>query len=261
MLTVRGLFHEIYASDDAYRLFCSIAAQDEDQGGWENERIAALVTDPELAPKIACHGADERKHGRIFNGLLRRRGLDPVPVPPDTVYCMLLERQGIGLLHERLRSGRPLTDRDIITYLVHSRVTEQRAADEMRLLVGIFGGHPEIGTAVRVISADEDNHLAYCHEELLRYCDQGYGEAIRFMLRQTAKAEIRTHRDVGLAVMGRMGDILHWPRLRRAALAGGIRALYRYEAAWGWRRMVRLRMPAKRDAMGSRPAMAGGAAH
>ncbi|AXI76860.1 ferritin-like domain-containing protein [Peterkaempfera bronchialis] len=257
MLTVRTLFRSIHDSDEAYRLFCSIAAQDENQGGWENERIAALVKDQELAPKIARHGADERKHGRIFAQLLRRRGLEPVPVPPDTDYCMLLERQGIGLLHERLRSDRPLDDRDVITYLVHSRVTEQRAAEEMRLLARVLGDHPEIGRAVRLISADEANHLAYCQEELLRFADQGHSRAIRALLRQTARVEIRTHRDVGLAVMRRMGDILGWPRPQRAALAAGLHLLYLYEAAHGWRRMVRLRLPAKRNAMGVRPVPVG----
>jgi hypothetical protein len=163
---------------------------------------------------------------------------------------MLLERQGIGLLHERLRSERPLEDRDVITYLVHSRVTEQRAADQLRLLLKVFGDHPVIGRAVRAISADEDNHLAYCHEELLRFCNRGYGETIRTMLRATASAEIRTHRDVGLAVMRRMGEILRWPRWQCAALAVGLHALYLYEIAYGWRRAVRLRRPARSNAMG-----------
>lgn len=257
MLTARSLFQAIHDSDEAYRLFCSIAAQDENQGGWENERIAALVKDPELAPKIARHGADERKHGRIFAQLLRKRGLEPVPVPPDTDYCMLLERQGIGVLHERLRSDRPLDERDVITYLVHSRVTEQRASEEMQLLARVLGDRPEFGRAIRLISADEDNHLAYCHEELLRLADQGHARTIRDLLRETARVEIRTHRDVGLAVVRRMGEILHWPRRQRAALAAGLHLLYLYEAAYGWRRMVRLRLPAKRNAMGARPVAVG----
>ena len=67
MLSARSLFTEILDNDDSFRLFCSIAASGESQGGWENGRIAALVRRPrELAPKIARHGADEDKHGRIF---------------------------------------------------------------------------------------------------------------------------------------------------------------------------------------------------
>ena len=62
----------------------------------------------------------------------------------------------------------PLTEQDIVTYLAHSRVTEQRASEQMALLLQHFGDHPEIGRAVRQIARDEDNHLAYCHEELLR---------------------------------------------------------------------------------------------
>ncbi|GGV67686.1 MULTISPECIES: ferritin-like domain-containing protein [Streptomyces] len=252
MLSPRSLFQEILDHDESYRLFCSIAAGGEAQGGWENGRIAALV--PEslrgLAPRIARHGADEDKHGRIFRALLRRRGLEPCEVPPDTDYTMLLERQGIGLAHERLRSDRPLTEQDIIVYLAHSRVTEQRAAEQMALLVRHFGDHPELGRAVRQIARDEDGHLAYCHEELLRLAAAGHGDTIRRTLRTCALAEIRVHRDVSLAVMARMGRILGWSRSRAALLAAGIHAVYAWERLAGWRRMVTLRMPERLDALG-----------
>jgi hypothetical protein len=80
MLSAKAVFEEILDNDEAFQLFCSIAASDEAQGGWKNGRIAALVPEAyqDLAPKIARHGADEDKHGRIFNALLRRRGLEPV---------------------------------------------------------------------------------------------------------------------------------------------------------------------------------------
>jgi hypothetical protein len=250
MLSARTLFQEIHANDEAFGLFCSIAAKGEDQGGWENGRIAALVADQELAPKIARHGADEDKHGRIFNALLRKRGLSPVPVPDATDYTMLLERQGIGLAHSRLRRDEPLTEADVITYLVHSRVTEQRAAEQMRLLLRVFGDHPEVGRAVRMISADEDNHLAYCHEELLRLAAAGHGRRILDGLRETARAEIRTYRDVSLAVMSQMGAILGWPRAKSAVLAAGVQAVYVYELLGGWQRMTSLAMPARRNALG-----------
>ncbi|KJK55312.1 ferritin-like domain-containing protein [Saccharothrix sp. ST-888] len=250
MLSSRTLFDEIYRNDEAYRLFCSIAADGEDQGGWENERIQALTGDPVLAPKIGRHGADERKHGRIFTQLLHRRGLEKVDVPPKADYCMLLERQGIGLSHERLTSDVPLTDREIITYLAHSRVTEQRASEQMRQLVRAYGGNPELAKAMRMISADEDNHLAYCHEELLRLTAMGHGPYIRHALEHTARGEIRTHRDVGLAVLRAMGRILRWPLWQRALLTAGVQALYAYDLTVGRRRMIRLRMPAKRNALG-----------
>ncbi|MFB7665085.1 ferritin-like domain-containing protein [Kitasatospora sp. NPDC056138] len=250
MLSSRTLFDEIYRNDEAYRLFCSIAAGGEDQGGWENERIQSLTDDPVLAPKIGRHGADERKHGRIFTQLLHRRGLERVNVPPNTDYCMLLERQGIGLSHERLSSDVPLTEREIITYLAHSRVTEQRASEQMRQLVRAYGGNPELAKAMRMISADEDNHLAYCHEELLRLTAMGHGPYIRHTLEHTARGEIRTHRDVGLAVLRAMGRILRWPLWQRALLTAGVQALYAYDLTVGRRRMIRLRMPAKRNALG-----------
>ncbi|MFK0283408.1 ferritin-like domain-containing protein [Streptomyces sp. NPDC090499] len=252
MLSARSLFQEILDNDETFRLFCSIAASGESQGGWENARIAALVPRSErgLAPKIARHGADEDKHGRIFHGLLKKRGLAPVPVPADTDYTMILERHGIGLAHDRLRADQPLTVPDIVAYLAHSRVTEQRAAEQMGLLRRYFADHPDVGRAVRMIAGDEDNHLAYCHEELLRFAAAGHGRTIQHTLRACALAEIRVHRDVSLAVMAHMGRILGWPRARSALLASGIHAVHAYERAVGWRRMVSLRMPERRNALG-----------
>ncbi|MDX3526082.1 ferritin-like domain-containing protein [Streptomyces sp. ID05-39B] len=252
MLSAKSLFQEILDDDESFRLFCSIAASGESQGGWENARIAALVPPDQrdLAPKITRHGADEDKHGRIFNALLRKRGLQPVPVPPDTDYTMLLEQGGIGLAHDRLRAERPLTVPDIVTYLAHSRVTEQRASEQMELLRKHFADHPDLGRAVKMISQDEDNHLAYCHEELLRFARAGHGRAIQRTLREAAFAEIRVYRDVSLAVMTRMGRILGWSRPKAALLAAGIHAVYVWERLAGWHRMVTLRMPERRDALG-----------
>ncbi|MBG0856560.1 ferritin-like domain-containing protein [Streptomyces spinoverrucosus] len=252
MLSAKSLFQEILDNDQSFRLFCSIAASGEAQGGWENARIAALVpaSERDLAPKITRHGADEDKHGRIFNALLKKRGLEPVEVPPDTDYTMLLEKQGIGLAHEKLKADKPLTVQDIITYLAHSRVTEQRAAEQMVMLKKNFQDHAVVGKAVRMISNDEDNHLAYTHEELLRFAAAGHGRHIQRTLRETALAEIRVYRDVSLAVMARMGRILGWSRPKAAVLAFGIHAVYGYERLGGWRRMVSLKMPDRRDALG-----------
>jgi hypothetical protein len=252
MLSSRSLFTEILDDDESFRLFCSIAASGEAQGGWENSRISALVpvAQRELAPKIARHGADEDKHGRIFTALMRKRGLDAVPVPPETDYTMLLERAGIGLAHARLRQDVPLAEADIVTYLSHSRVTEQRASEQMALLLKHFGDHPEVGRAVRTISRDEDNHLAYCHEELLRLAAAGHGAAIQRVLRECALAEIRVYRDVSIAVMTHMGRVLGWPAAKVSVLKAGIHGVYAYERLGGWRRMVRLSMPERRNALG-----------
>ncbi|REK85706.1 ferritin-like domain-containing protein [Streptomyces inhibens] len=252
MFSARSLFQEIVDNDDSYRLFCSIAASGEAQGGWENGRIAALMPSSlrYLAPKVTRHGADEDKHGRIFQALLRKRGLTPAEVPEETDYTMLLERRGIGLAHDKLRRDEPLTELDVITYLAHSRVTEQRAADQMAMLNKRFGDHPEVGKAIRMISHDEENHLAYCHEELLRLAHAGHGRTIQRILHDCARAEIVIYRDVSLAVMDHMGRILKWPKGKSAALAVGIRAMYGYERLAGWRRMVSLRMPEQRDPLG-----------
>ncbi|UGQ14002.1 ferritin-like domain-containing protein [Yinghuangia sp. ASG 101] len=253
MLSARGILREIHRDDDAFRLFCSIAAKGESQGGWENARIAALVPDADLAPKVARHGADEDKHGRIFRAMLHRRGLEPVDVPSETDYCMMLERRGIGLAHERLTRDEPMTDADIVEYLVHSRVTEQRAAEDMRLLRRFLGDDPEVGRGIRMICDDEENHLAYCHEELLRLSANGGAAPIKRALRETARAEIRVNRDVSLAVMDHMGRILGWPRAQRVLLKAGIHATYAYDRLWGTRRMVALRPPKRRNAMAPKP--------
>lgn len=262
MLSPRAIYGEIFSNDEAFRLFCSIAASGEAQGGWENGRIAALVPESfrDLAPKIARHGADEDKHGRIFNALLRKRNLAPVPVPADTDYTMRLERKGIGLAHSKLRAASPLTEADIIAYLAHSRVTEQRAAEQMRSLRRYSTDNADVSRAVAVISADEDNHLAYCQEELLRLVAAGHRRDIESVLRATARAEIAIYRDVSKAVMAHLGRTLDWPRARRVILARGIDAVYLYERLGGWRRMVTLRMPARRDPLGT-PAPASARAH
>jgi hypothetical protein len=252
MLSARTIYGGIFDNDEAFGLFCSIAASGEAQGGWENGKIAALVPGSQagLAAKIARHGADEDKHGRIFTALLRKRGLEPVAVPPDVDYTMRLEAAGIGLAHARLRREEELTEANIVTYLAHSRVTEQRASEQMRALLRHAGDRPDIGRAVRVISHDEDNHLAYCHEELLRLAAAGHGEVIQATLRAAALAEIAIYRDVSLAVMAHLGRILGWRRPKSAVLAAGIRGVYAYERLGGWRRMVVLRMPARRNALG-----------
>jgi len=250
MLSARTIYGEIFDHDEAFGLFCSIAASGEAQGGRENGKIAVLVPGSQagLAAKIARHGADEDKHGRIFAALLRKRGLEPVAVPADTDYAMRLEAAGIGLAHARLRREEQLTEAGIVTYLAHSRVTEQRASEQMRALRRHAGDRPDIARAVRVISDDEDNHLAYCHEELLRLA--GHGEVIRATLRAAAPAEIAIYRGVSLATMAHLGRILGWRRPKAAVLAAGIRGVYAYERLRGWRRMVALRMPARRNALG-----------
>ena len=219
MLSARTIYGEIFDNDEALGLFCSIAASGEAQGGWENGKIAALVPGSQvgLAAKIARHGADEDKHGRIFNALLCKRGLEPVAVPADTDYTMQLEAAGIGLAHARLRREEELTQANIVTYLAHSRVTEQRASEQMRALLRHARDRPDIGRAVRVIS-----------------------------LTRTTIWPTVTRSCCG------------WPRPKAVVLAAGIRGAYAYERLGGWRRMVSLRRPARRNARGGPvPAQAG----
>ena len=252
MLSARAIYHEIRNNDATYQLFCSIAAKGEAQGGWENRRIATLTRDGDLRPKIARHGEDEDKHGRLFQSLLRKRGLEACEVPFKVDYTLRLERQGIGLAHERLHRDEPLSDEEILRYLVHSRVTEQRAHEEIEQQRRIFADDPEIGRAVRMIADDEVNHLSYTHEELARMSALGYGERIRAMLREYALAEIATYRDVSLSVMARMADALGWSRAKRAVVKLGIHAIYAIERLWTWRRMATIEPPARPNALAPR---------
>ena len=250
MLSARAIYREIRDDDRTFQLFVSVAAAGEEQGGWENRRIAELTRDGVLSDKIRRHGEDEDKHARLFGALLRKRNLESIETPPEVNYTMLLEAQGIGLAHARLREDRMLSDEEIIAYLVHSRVTEQRASEEVDMQKRIFEDDPEIGRAVRMIADDEVNHLAYTHEELLRFCEQGHDARVRDLLAHYARVEVRTYRDVSLGVMRRMGTCLGWSRLKSGILSLGIRAIYCFERFWGWRRMTRLRVPERRDAMG-----------
>jgi len=252
MLSARTIYGEIFDHDEAFGLFCSIAAGGEAQGGWENGKIAVLVPGSRAgrAARIARHGAEEDRHGRVFTALLRRRGPVPVPVPADADCAMRLEAAGIGLAHARLRRGEELTGAGIVTCLAHGRVTEQRASEQMRALLRHAGDRPGTGRAARVICDDEDDHLACCHEELLRLAAAGHGGVIRAALRAAARAEIAIDRGVSLAVMAYLGRILGWHRPRSAVLAAGIRAVCACERLGGWRRMAAVRMPARRNALG-----------
>jgi hypothetical protein len=50
---------------------------------------------------------------------------------------------GIGLAHSQLRGDQKLTERDNIAYLVHSRVTKQRASEQVQALRGCTGSRPD----------------------------------------------------------------------------------------------------------------------
>jgi hypothetical protein len=50
--------------------------------------------------------------------------------------------------------------------------------------------------------------------------------------------------------MAHLRRILGWSKPKSAALAAGIQAVYAYERLSGWRRMVSLKEPARRNALG-----------
>ena len=123
----------------------------------------------------------------------------------------------------------------------------------------VFRGAPELRKPISMIAADERDHLRYCHEELLRFAQHGYGDVIRSMLKEYALVEIQTYRDVSVAVMTRIGWILGWPKWKIRLLTVGIYAIYRGERAWTWRRMTTLRPPTRHQSVGI--ACGGGLTH
>ncbi|HKA16572.1 MAG TPA: ferritin-like domain-containing protein [Myxococcota bacterium] len=252
MISARAIYRDIRNNDAIFGLFCSVAASGEAQGGWENGRIAELTRDPELREKISRHSEDEDKYGRLFAALLRKRRLEACEVPDAANYTMLLERCGIGLPHARLRRDEPLSDEELLRYLVHSRVTEQRAHEEVEQQRRIFADDPELGRAVRMIADDEVNHLSYTREELGRFSARGYRDRIRAMLREYALVEIAAYRDVSLVVVERVGAVLGWSRAKRAALRLGIHAIYAIERLWTWRRMATVEPPERPGALSRR---------
>jgi hypothetical protein len=260
MLSARSVFQEIRANPEAYRLFLSVAAKGEAQGGWENERLAARTRAraPQLAARIERHGRDELKHGRLFSALLGKRGLEPCSVPHELDYIIQLTEASVGVDHERLRSDEPSSNHEIIQYLAHGRVTEQRGAEEIELQRRIFAEDPELGRALAMVAEDEVNHLSHCHQELLALAAAGHADSIRRMLRDYARVEIRVYRDVSLAMMERLADILGWPRWKRLLLGAGIHATYGLERLVTWRRLVRLRPPLRPDALAPTPTRARG---
>ncbi|MFF4607589.1 ferritin-like domain-containing protein [Streptomyces sp. NPDC001339] len=261
MLSVRKLFLDIHDNDEAFQLLCTLTAAGRACCGGESERIAALVTDPELAHRITRHGDEENEHARVFHTLLRGRGLEAAQLCADLDYMAQLEERGLGFPHDRLRDdAQTLCEEDVIAYLSRSRVTEQRGAAELRLMQKALAERPEVHRALTSVTRGEARHLAYAQEELLRLADgdRRRSALVRRSLRRTALAEIRVHRDVSLAMMSRMGAILGWSWTRRRLLTFSIRMAYLFERCGGWRRLTSLRMPppGRRTVLG-RPAAAG----
>lgn len=162
MLSARAILQEIRNDRGAIRLFLSVAARGEEQGGWENECLAALTPNTELAEKIKRHGADEHKHSRFFSVLLKKRELPVLHVSPDLDYIIQLTNAGMGVSHERLRSTQNATDHEIIRYLAHGRVTEQRGMEAIHLLVKFFKDDPELAPGLAMVADDEINHPSHC---------------------------------------------------------------------------------------------------
>ncbi|HZG02477.1 MAG TPA: ferritin-like domain-containing protein [Streptomyces sp.] len=254
MLWARDLLREALDDDASFRLLCSLAACAEARNGRENGRIAAAVPAGrrDLAPGMAHHGARQDRHARLLGELPAGRGLEPVQVPPEADHALLLEERGACPAHAKLRRGEPLNERDVIAHLAHGHVAETRAAAWLARFAGRFGDHREIGPAVREVARAKREHLAYCREGLLCFARAGHGAAVQWLLRENALAEIRVHRDVGLAVLAHLGHLLGWSMARSVALEARVQAGYAYGRLVGHRRAAHL-VPAGRPAGAGAP--------
>jgi len=249
VLSAESVFREVIQDDESFRLFMSLAAKGEAQGGFENERIADLCLDPVLAAKIRRHGADEAKHARIFERLLAQRGLEPLVVPLELDYTMQLERAGIGLSHERLVRDAHLSNEELLIYLAHSRVTEQRGAEEVFQQRKVFASDRALAKAFRLIADDEANHLSYVNEELAAFRERGHAATIQGLLDRYAREEVRIYGRVGSAVVAHLGEILGWSRARIGILRLGLGVIGASERSWRWRRLTREMKPERPGAM------------
>jgi len=253
MLSTKAIFQEIRQNPKAFNLVFSIAAKGETQGGWENERIAELLEDnPVLAEKVKKHGADETKHGLMFKKILRKAGLEPIEIPVETDYCLLLEQRGVGLSHERLIKDEPLSKDELLNYLVHSKITEERASEEVERMLGIFDGDPDLEPSLKVIAVDEVNHLSYSHEELLLLSSESneMKQKITKMLREYYSVECVVNRDVSLRFVEEVSHILGWPPFKTMILKFGIHLGHHLERVFFARKKVSLRQPMILNAMG-----------
>ena len=155
VLSARTVYGEIFDNDEAFGLFRSIAASGEAQAGCENGRIAALVPGlAGLAARIARHGAGEDRHGCIFTALLRKRGLEPVAVPPTRATPRGWRTPAWGQARKATIRGTAYRGR--YRHLPwRTAGSPQRASEQMRPL----RGHAGIARAVRVMSRGQPSGL------------------------------------------------------------------------------------------------------
>ncbi|WP_078591645.1 hypothetical protein [Streptomyces megasporus] len=242
MLWTGDPLREALDDDAGFRLLCSLAADTEARNGRGNGRIAASVPlcRRDLAPDMARHGAQQERHARLLGELSVRRGLEPVAVPREADHALLLERRGACPAHAKLDRGNPLNERDVIAHLAHAYVAETRAATWLARAAEHLSGDPEAALLAREIALAKRDHLAYCREGLLRFTRAGHGAAVRWLLRESALAEIRAHRDAGVALLAHLGHLLGWRMARSVAMETWVRAVYAGEWLVGRHRMVGL---------------------
>ncbi|GAA2438180.1 ferritin-like domain-containing protein [Streptomyces macrosporus] len=231
MLWAKDLLREALDNDVSFRLLCSLAAGTEARNGRENGRIAASIPRcrRDLAPGMARHGAQQERHARLLGELPARRGLDPVAVPPEADHALLLERRGVCPAHGKLDRGEPLNERDVVAHLAHAYVAETRAAAWLAPVAERLPDDPEAVRLAREIALAKRDHLAYCREGLLCFVRAGHGAAVRWLLRESTLAEIRVHRDVGLALSAHLGHLLGWRMARSVVLEARAHAVYARE--------------------------------
>ena len=167
------------------------------------------------------------------HALLRKRGLRAgarCPPTPTTPCCWSASASASPT--PGCRRDEPLTEQDILAYLAHSRVTEQRASEQMRAAAQALRRPP--GHRPR---GPDDLRRRGQPPRLLPRGAAAAGLAPGTAAPSSAScarahcAEIAVYRDVSLAVMAHMGASWAGPRPKAAVLAAGIHAVYRVRTA------------------------------
>ena len=144
--------------------------------------MLALTDDAAIAQLVKRHAADEVRHAELFQGCVRRTGVEPPPVPEHLKVIDRLDRALGGLF------DRPITDRSGVmeAYLV-LQVVEERAVTQFAISSrSCDAWNPSSADVLVEVGKDEERHLKYCRAIVRRFApDAG-----------TAAAKLSAYREI-----------------------------------------------------------------
>jgi rubrerythrin len=226
----RRFFRQILAEPKARELLLNSLAVGEADSAKDLDRIADHVQDEALSRKIYRHFAEENKHARLFRKHLESQGFTPKPLPPELDYETTGQRYGMGTPKARIDDPRPFDLDDLILFFCGSKAGEERACKEMEGLIDSLADDPKTVEVLKEIHHDEIRHVSYATEELNKIAAAGHSSKVVRTLRAIRRNEARAHRQVSLAFMRRLMQILGYPAWVRffAAIAIDVEFAQRY---------------------------------